>query len=111
MSECLFCKIVAGEIPANKVYEDEKFIAFKDIRPKADVHLLLIPKTHIISLQEVGPHHIPLLGEMTTLVNKIAFDAGLEDGFRVISNAGAGGHQEVPHLHYHILGGGQLPGF
>jgi len=111
MSNCIFCKIAKGEIPANKVYEDGQFLAFNDIHPKAKVHILLIPKQHIESLQVVDAAHVAMLGEMTVLINKIAIDAGLHNGFRVVTNAGPGGHQEVPHLHYHILGGGRLPGF
>lgn len=111
MSSCIFCKIVNGEIPAQKVYEDKQFLAFKDIHPKANVHILVIPKQHIVSLQEVDAQHKALLGELTLLLNKVAEDAGLSDGFRTVVNAGQGGHQEVPHLHYHILGGGRLPAF
>jgi histidine triad (HIT) family protein len=111
MTECIFCKIVAGQIPAHKIYEDADCLAFKDIYPKASVHILVIPKAHIVSLQEVDEAHIPLLGRLSILLNKIAKEAGLDNGFRTIINAGPGGHQEVPHLHYHILGGGRLPGF
>lgn len=111
MAECIFCKIVAGQIPAHKVYEDEDVLAFKDIHPKAQVHILVIPKQHIVSLQEVDDAHSALLGRISILLNKIAQAAGLDNGFRTIINAGPGGHQEVLHLHYHILGGGRLPGF
>lgn len=111
MSNCIFCKIVRGEIPAKKLYEDDKFLAFHDLHPKALVHVLVIPKIHIVSLQEVDASQVTLLGEMTVLLNKIAIMAGCDNGFRVITNSGPGGHQEIPHLHYHILCGGRLPGF
>lgn len=113
MSDCIFCKIVAGEIPATKVYEDEYCLAFKDIAPKAPVHVLLIPKQHIVSLAEIGPEHQSLMAHMLLTLGKVAQQLGLEDGFRTIANTGPGGGQEVDHLHFHILGGaeGGLPGF
>lgn len=105
MSDCLFCKIAAGEIPATRVYEDEHLIAFHDIRPKAPVHVLVIPRKHIASLVEVGAEDAALLGQVTVTLPKIALALGLDQGFRTIINTGPGGGQEVYHLHYHILGG------
>lgn len=110
MSDCLFCKIVAGQIPSDKVYEDETILVFKDIAPKAPVHLLMIPKVHIESLAEVTLQHQQLMGYMMTKVPEIAKSAGLEKGFRTIINTGVDGGQEVYHIHIHILGGGgRLP--
>lgn len=111
MSDCLFCKIAAGEIPADIVFEDEQVVAFKDIYPKADVHLLLIPRQHIASLNELEPAHDALIAHMMNLLPKLAKDQGLDDGYRTIVNTGPGGGQEIFHLHLHLLGGGRLPGF
>ncbi|MDF2529263.1 MAG: family hydrolase [Gammaproteobacteria bacterium] len=104
-NDCIFCKIVKAEIPAKKVYEDELFIGFHDIHPKAKTHVLLIPKQHITSLGHLSPADAELMGKLTLLLPKLAKDLGLHDGFRTIVNTGPGGGQEVPHLHYHILGG------
>ncbi len=111
MSDCLFCKIVAGEIPADIVFEDEQVVAFKDIYPKAAVHLLLIPRQHIVSLSELEPAHDALIAHMIRLLPKLAKDQGLDDGYRTVVNTGPGGGQEIFHLHLHLLGGGRLPGF
>lgn len=111
MSDCLFCKIVAGDIPADVVYEDEQVLVFKDINPKAKVHLLVIPKRHIVSLAELDESHSGLMGHMMTLLPQLAKEQGLDNGFRTIINTGAGGGQEVFHLHIHLLGGGTLPVF
>lgn len=111
MSECLFCKIIAGEIPSDKVYEDEYLYAFKDIYPKAQVHVLVIPKQHIESLAALTDEDAALMGHLTLALPKIAAALGLAEGFRTIINTGRGGGQEVFHLHAHILGGGRLPGF
>jgi histidine triad (HIT) family protein len=106
---CIFCKIVRGEIPAEFVYKDEDFVAFRDINPLAPVHLLLVPRHHVVSLQDVGPADSGWLGRMMALVPKIALDngcqPGIEGGFRLVANAGLHGGQEVGHLHFHILGG------
>ncbi|MDR0771060.1 MAG: histidine triad nucleotide-binding protein [Burkholderiales bacterium] len=102
---CVFCKIVRGEIPATKVFEDDEVLAFLDIKPIAPVHVLLIPKKHIASLAQVNETDAPLLGKMLALVPKLATAQGADDGFRVIVNAGRVGQQEVPHLHIHIVGG------
>lgn len=108
--ETIFSKIVAGEIPADKVYEDEKILAFKDINPAAQIHVLVIPKSnHLERLSEAENSDIELLGEILVKIAKIAADLGLEkDGYRVITNSGEFAGQEVPHLHFHILGGEKL---
>ena len=105
MSDCIFCKIVDGRIPAAKVYEDEDMLAFKDIAPARPVHVLIIPKKHITSLATVAPEDAPLLGKMLAKANEIAVAQGSPDGFRVIINTGRVGQQEVPHLHIHVVGG------
>jgi histidine triad (HIT) family protein len=102
---CLFCKIVAGEIPANKVYEDEDVLAFHDIRPLAPVHFMIIPKAHVPTLYEAGMDHHRALGKMLALAGELARKEGASDGFRTIINTGRVGHQEVYHLHMHVIGG------
>lgn len=109
MSDCIFCRIVAGEIPASIVYQDDQVIAFKDIHPKATVHLLLVPRKHIATLADAEPVDQALLGHMQLLLPKIAREHGLETGFRTVLNTGRGGGQEVFHMHYHLLGGKALP--
>lgn len=106
---CIFCKIVRGEIPCSKVYEDDELLAFHDIHPAAPVHFMLIPKLHLASLQEADDSHAALLGRMLTVAPKLAKELGLDNGFRTVINTGKGGGQEVFHLHIHIIGGGQLP--
>lgn len=105
MSDCIFCRIVRGEIPCSKVYEDEDILAFKDIHPLAPVHLLIIPKRHIASLATATSEDAPLLGRMLELASSLAVEAGATDGFRTIVNTGRVGGQEVHHLHIHVLGG------
>ncbi|SOE46365.1 FIG146285: Diadenosine tetraphosphate (Ap4A) hydrolase and other HIT family hydrolases [plant metagenome] len=106
---CIFCKIAKGDIPARKVHEDEEFLAFHDISPAAPVHLLLIPRHHIVSMAEVTQKDAGWLGRMMILASRLAEENGCrpgpEGGFRLVANAGADGGQEVPHLHFHILGG------
>ena len=102
---CLFCKIVAGEIPAKKVYEDDDVLAFNDIRPLAPVHFMIIPKAHVASLYEAGMEHHQALGKMLVLAGELARKEGASDGFRTIINTGRVGHQEVYHLHMHVIGG------
>jgi len=104
---CIFCKIVAGQIPAKLAYEDELFVAFHDIHPKAPLHLLIIPKRHIESLQQVGESDVDLLGKMLVLAPKLAADNGSPQGFKTLINTGKAGGQEVYHLHMHVLGGFQ----
>lgn len=111
MNDCIFCKIAAGQIPADRVYEDERLVVFKDIYPKAPVHLLMIPRAHVEGLNAVTAADNDLLAHLLRTAPEVARAAGLKDGFRTIINTGRGGGQEVPHLHLHILGGGPLPGF
>ena len=105
MESCLFCRIVRGEIPARKVYEDDQILAFHDINPARPVHLLVIPKQHITSLATASEADIPILGKMLAVANRLACEQGSPDGFRVIINTGRIGHQEVQHLHAHLVGG------
>ena len=109
----IFGKILRGEIPCQKVYEDDQFLAFHDIAPKAPVHVLVIPKRHLEGLQDAQDGDQALLGQLMVTANKIATELGLKDkGYRLITNAGKGAGQEVPHLHLHILSGPNgLPGF
>ena len=102
---CLFCRIVRGEIPAKKLYEDGEVVAFHDIRPQAPVHFLIIPKAHVASLYDAGPAHEPALGRMLAVAGRLAREAGAGEGFRSIINNGRIAHQEVYHLHMHVLGG------
>ncbi len=106
MSDCIFCKIVAGEIPCRKLYEDEDVLAFHDIHPVAPVHFMLIPKAHVASLAECDQSHRDVLGKILLLAPKLAREQGLADGFRTVINTGRGGGQEVFHLHVHVIGGG-----
>ncbi len=108
MNDCLFCKIIAGVIPSKKVYEDENVYAFYDIAPQAPVHILVIPKTHIASADEVTAETAHLVAAVFTAIPKIAATAGLENGYRVITNIGEDGCQSVRHLHFHVLGGKKL---
>ena len=106
--DCLFCKIAAKEIPSEKVYEDEFIYAFKDINPVAPVHILVIPKKHISCAKDIKVEDEALIGRMFTVINKIAEDLKLENGFRIVNNCGEDGGQEVMHLHFHLLGGKKL---
>ena len=103
--ECIFCKIVAGEIPSDKVFEDDELYVFKDIHPQAPVHLLIIPKKHISSLADVVEEDYGLLGRMLGKAHFFASEMGLKNGFRTIINTGEVGRQDVFHLHIHLLGG------
>ena len=105
MSDCIFCKIIAGEIPCKKIYEDADFIAFHDIRPQRPVHFLMIPKVHVATLYDATEAHQAVLGKMLVKAGEIARSLGLDDGFRTIVNTGRIGEQEVYHLHIHIMGG------
>lgn len=111
MNDCIFCKIAAGQIPAERVYEDERVVVFKDIYPKAPVHLLMISREHLANLDALTPAQDALAAHLLRTVPEVARRAGLTDGYRTIINTGRGGGQEVFHLHLHILGGGTLPGF
>ena len=106
MSDCIFCRIVAGELPCNKVYEDDEVLAFHDIHPFARVHFLIIPKRHLATLADCTEPEIPLLGKMLALAPRLAHAQGLEAGFKTLINTGRGGGQEVFHLHVHVFGGG-----
>ncbi|HJV97084.1 MAG TPA: histidine triad nucleotide-binding protein [Albitalea sp.] len=103
---CIFCKIVAGQIPSRKVFEDEELFVFHDIHPWAPVHFLIIPKQHIATLYDTSPeHHQALLGRMLSLAPQLALQQGVTNGFRTLINTGADGMQEVQHLHMHVMGG------
>lgn len=104
MSDCLFCKIAAGEIPSKRVYEDEVCVAFYDIDPQAPTHFLVIPRQHIASVAEVGEDNAALVGHMLAVIAKVAKDLGL-DSYRVVSNCGEQAGQSVHHLHFHVLSG------
>jgi histidine triad (HIT) family protein len=104
-SDCLFCKIVSGLIPANRVYEDEVSIGFPDINPQAPTHVLIVPKVHIASLAKVDETHLALMGQLMGAANAIAQEMGLEGGYRIVVNTGPDGGQTVHHLHLHLLGG------
>lgn len=107
MDDCLFCKIVRGEIPSKKAYEDDSVLVFHDIHPIAPVHLLLIPKQHVDSLASCQEVHQSILGKLLLLAPKLALEHGLQQGFRTMINTGRGGGQEVFHLHLHVFGGGE----
>ena len=109
MADCLFCRIVRGEIPCRKVFEDDEVLAFHDINPVAPVHFMLVPKLHLATLAEAGDPHAALLGKMMLLVPKLAIEQGLDNGFRTVINTGKGGGQEIFHLHIHVIGGGNIP--
>lgn len=102
---CIFCKIVAGQIPSKKVHEDEELLVFHDINPWAPVHVLIVPKAHVSSLDATGPEHEALLGRMLTLAPRLMKQLGVVNGFRVVINTGRDGGQEVDHLHVHVMGG------
>ena len=107
--DCLFCKIATGQIPSKKVYEDEDVFAFHDIQPWAPVHFLIITKLHIPSMAHLEPEHAPLLGKIMTLAPKLALQEGArpypDGGFRIVTNTGKEGGQEIHHLHFHVMGG------
>lgn len=105
MSDCIFCKIIEGEIPSKKIYEDKDILAFHDIYPAAPVHFMIIPKLHIASLMEANADHQAILGKLLTMAAPLAKELGSKEGFRTIINTGKIGRQEVYHLHMHVLGG------
>ena len=107
--DCIFCMIRDGKIPSTKVYEDENMLAFKDINPQAPVHVLVIPKEHISSLDEITPDNSAVTAKIFEKIPQIARAAGADNGYRLIVNCGPDGCQEVMHLHFHILGGKKLP--
>lgn len=104
-SNCIFCKIVAGQIPSKKVYEDDDILAFHDIQPWAPVHVLIIPKLHITSMVDVGLEHQALLGKMMAVSPRLMLELGVTNGYRHLINTGADGRQEVQHVHLHVMGG------
>ena len=109
MKECIFCKIIAGESPSQKVYSDDLVTAFRDIHPVAPTHILIIPNKHIPSMKDVTPEDIPLLGHMLALAPQIATEGGIrESGYRLIINTGPHGGQVVYHLHLHLIGGQRM---
>ena len=108
MSDCLFCKIIAGVIPSTKVYEDETVFAFRDINPQAPTHILVIPKEHIPSVDGITAENSAVVAHIFEVIPQIAKAEGLAEGYRVVSNCGAHAGQTVHHLHFHILGGHQL---
>lgn len=109
MEDCIFCKIIKGEIPSNKVYEDDEILAFYDINPATPIHILVIPKKHIPSLNELESEDGIIIAKIYETINKIAQDIGFaQDGFRVIVNCGKDAGQEVGHIHFHILAGRKL---
>lgn len=105
---CLFCSIIAGEIPSDKVYEDETVLAFRDINPQAPVHVLVIPKTHIASADQITADNCAVVADIFEKIPKIAASLGLKNGYRIITNCGKDACQSVQHLHFHLLGGTQL---
>ena len=108
MSNCLFCKIVAWEIPSNKVYEDDKILAFRDIAPQAPTHILVVPKAHIADCNGITAENSDVIAHIFTTIPQIAKAEGLDSGYRVVSNCGEDAGQTVQHLHFHILGGKKL---
>lgn len=106
--DCLFCKIIAGQVPAKKVYEDEHTLAFEDLDPKAPTHVLIVPKRHLAGLQEAQPEDAELIGQCHLAAAHIARERGLENGYRTILNVGPDAGQSVLHLHLHLLGGRKL---
>jgi histidine triad (HIT) family protein len=108
MSDCLFCKIISGEIPSKKIFEDEYTFAFEDISPKAPVHVLIVPKKHVRGLKEAGAEDAEIVGRCHLAAAAIARERGIEDGYRTVLNVGAGAGQSVFHLHVHLLGGRNL---
>ena len=108
MSNCLFCKIIAGQIPSTKVYEDETVYAFRDIAPQAPTHILVVPKAHLDSVAAITPENSAVVAHIFEVIPQIAAAEGLINGYRVVSNCGEDGCQSVKHLHFHILGGEKL---
>lgn len=108
MNDCLFCKIIAGEIPSKKCYEDEEVLAFHDIDPKAPVHVLIIPKKHIVSVAETEESDFAIYSKLFSVAKRLAEEFELNNGYRIVTNVGEDGGQAVAHLHFHLLGGRQF---
>lgn len=106
--DCIFCKIVNGEIPSQKVYEDDLVVAFNDLSPQAPVHILIIPKEHITSCDELNDENCAVVGHIFSVAAKIAKENGLTNGYRIVNNCGEDGGQTVKHLHFHLMGGRQF---
>jgi histidine triad (HIT) family protein len=104
-NDCLFCKVVSGEVPADVVHRGETVVAFRDINPQAPTHVLVIPAEHIASLEMLGDHHAALLASIVSAINEVARNEGVAGGFRVVTNIGPAAGQSVDHLHFHVLGG------
>ena len=107
--DCIFCKIIAGEIPSSKVYEDDKILAFRDVNPQAPVHVLIVPKMHIACADEITEENSGVVAHIFAKIPMIAKEAGATNGYRIINNCGEDGCQSVRHLHFHLLGGQKLP--
>ncbi len=105
MADCIFCRIAAGEIPSNRLYEDDQLLAFYDLDPQAPTHFLVIPKAHIASAAEITPQNSAVVAHIYEVIARLAAELGLEQGFRVVANCGPQGGQTVPHLHFHVLAG------
>ncbi len=108
MDNCVFCKIIDGSIPSNKVYEDDKMLAFHDIAPEAPVHVVMIPKAHITSVDALNAENIDYIAHIFSKAGEIAKSVGLENGYRIVTNCGADGGQTVFHIHFHLMGGKKL---
>jgi histidine triad (HIT) family protein len=102
---CLFCRIAAGEVPADQIHGDDRVVAFRDINPRAPTHVLVIPRRHVTSAHELGSDDGELLGALFAVMRRLADDAGLGDGYRIVTNVGPAAGQSVPHLHFHLMGG------
>jgi histidine triad (HIT) family protein len=105
MTDCIFCKIIAGKLPSGKVYEDDEVFAFHDIHPVAPVHFMIVPKRHIATLADCTSADAPILGKLMAIIPELARQQGLNDGFRTVINTGRIGRQDVYHLHIHVMGG------
>lgn len=109
MGDCIFCKIINGEIPSNKIYEDDRVYAFNDINPEAPIHFLVIPKEHIESANALNENNVDVVAHIFKVINKLVVEFGIaEKGYRIVNNCGEDGGQTVKHLHFHVLGGRSL---
>ncbi len=109
MTDCIFCKIVTKEIPSQIVYEDDGILAFKDINPVAPVHVLIIPKKHVLNINDITEQDVQLIGKIFVVIKKLATEMGVANtGFRIVANSGSNARQEVDHLHFHLIGGKEL---
>ncbi len=106
--DCIFCKIASNEISSKKVYEDDQIVAFNDLDPQAPVHVLIIPKKHIQSADQIADGDTNIIGKIFMVASKIAKELGLENGYRIVNNCGEDGGQTVPHLHFHLMGGRKM---